>query len=165
MKEQIRWLEDVITNNISDLMDRVDHQEEYMGHHEDMISDNTENIARHGQEIKTNTDNIADNTRHINTHVNTCAYQSSIRNTGTITYDSIVSHTTSDNSAIDINTGHFTTDTTGYYTISYSATTFDWTWIWAYINNNKQENHAMYRSSSDLDDMGSRTWVLSLLIG
>merc|ERR1719153_1545640 len=30
MKKQIRWLEDVITNNISDLVDRMDHQEDSM---------------------------------------------------------------------------------------------------------------------------------------
>merc|ERR1719376_1954568 len=108
-----------------------------MDHNTDRISENTLNIARHDQEIKTNADNIADNTRHINTHVNTCAYRDLIRYSGTITYDSIVSHSTSDNSAIDINTGHFTTDTTGYYTITYTTVTLDLTEIYAYINNNK----------------------------
>merc|ERR1711970_948888 len=98
MKEQIRWLEDVITNNISDLVDKMDHNTDKISDNTHMIDDNTEDIARHDQEIKTNADNIADNTRHINTHVNTCAYRDLIRFSGTITYDSIVSHTTSDNS-------------------------------------------------------------------
>jgi len=177
MKKQIRWLEDVIIKNISDLVERMEHQEdmlmtwgnitdlvERMEHHTDMISENTLNIARHDQEIKTNTDNIANNTRHINTH-NTCAFQDRVDNTGTITYDRLISDSTSDNSAIDINTGHFTTDTTGYYTITYSASTYDYTGIWAYINNKRQGDHTRYYSTGGDWHQVSRTWTQCLKKG
>merc|ERR1712179_125400 len=165
--EKISDNTDKISNNtekISENTDKISDNTDKIYNNTLMINDNTKNITRYDQEIKTNADNIADITRHTNTHVNTCAFQDYIRNTGTITYDRILSRTTSDNSAIDINTGDFTADTTGYYTITYSAYTIGVISIHAYFNNNQQE-HTLYASTSVYDDMGSRTWTQCLKKG
>merc|ERR1712098_713562 len=131
-----------------------------MGTHDQKISTNTNSISSNTNQISSNTGHIATNAQ----YVAVCAYQDKKTTWGDITYDSLVTHHSSDSSTIDINTGEFIAGTTGLYTLTFSAYTNHLAAIHAYRDGSDIGWHASYYSKQQDDsyEMGSRTWVMCI---
>lgn len=95
-----------------------------------------------------------------------CAYQSSFKTPGCITYDSLLTNRISDNSRLDINTGIYRAVTGGLYEISFGGMTISGRVdIRVNIDGvNKQETYYAGMSMLELD-MGTRTTFVCLRPG
>merc|ERR1719312_1903315 len=182
-KAEIKWLNDVITNNISHLVARVDNQEDKINTNTGQINTNTGQINTNTGQVNTNKNNIASNNHKITTniqniatnsqYVGICAWKAHIKNLGTIQdYDHIVYTTgSSDGSTIDTHTGKYTVHTSGLYSITYSGHT-EWSTgtidridIAAYIDGEYLGYFSGFYSQSDGRDQGSRTFIRCLKKG
>jgi len=139
------------------------------------ITTNSDVITKNSQDIAANSDIITKNSEKISIngmYVGVCGYKSLIKSTGPITYDSIPISASSDGSTIDAGSGYFTAQTTGVYTISYSANTENRVWINAYIDGEDVGHKGNYHSDqrgegyiNEQDDQGSRVWIECLQRG
>jgi len=90
------------------------------------INTNSDAITTHSNnnldKINTNIANIKHNKDGINTPtVGVCGSQYSMSDTGTITYDSLITDLTTDDSTLDLSTGTYTIHTAGLYSVTWSA--------------------------------------------
>ena len=106
-----------------------------------------------------------------------CAYKGSTGTVGVINYDRITMEFNNSNrpgggdGTMNIETGGFTTVTSGYYIVTYSATVSvfpgDYTNMWLYHNGVAQEASCSWtveRGGDFIDDQSSRTLV-SIMMG
>jgi len=180
-KAEIKWLNDVITNNISHLEARVDDQEDKINTNTGQINTNTGQINTNTGQVNTNKNNIASNNHKITTniqniatnsqYVGICAWKLEIKHTGTIQhYTGIVaSSSSSDGSTIDIDTGKYTVRTSGLYSITYSGHSkllYDGRLdITAHIDGDDLGFYSGFYSIGDGRDQGSRTFIQCLKKG
>jgi len=137
------------------------------------INTNSDAITTHSNnnldKINTNIANIKDNKDGIITlnhppTVGVCGYQSVKTGTGTITYDSLTTDLTNDDSTLDRSTGIYTIHTAGLYSVTWSAyvgmDSGDQAIIYLYEDGTQLAESRYYSYASGLTyDQGSRTLV------
>jgi len=170
---------EVAIENIYQVIDKnsqdIDANSDAINSNNISIATNSEVITKNSQDIAANSDIITKNSEKISIngmYVGVCGFKSKTKSTGPITYDSTTISASSDGSTIDAGSGYFTAQTTGVYTISYSARTENLVWITAFIDGKYVGNKGRYYSDqrgegyfNEQDDQGSRVWIECLQRG